>query len=136
MLRVFSLLSGLVLAGGVAALAITNPTPEEYGAYAGDQLAAYATREYCAQIPAFLPTLIEESHALVQQLQPELVELFLRQTRRQNFILFSLYSTDLSLLNFGPLGISLPTYHFETLAVAGQFYTYEIREGKTTPQKG
>jgi len=35
MLRVFSLLSGLVLAGGVAALAITNPTPEEYGAYAG-----------------------------------------------------------------------------------------------------
>jgi hypothetical protein len=84
----------------------------------------------------FLPTLIEECHALVQQLQPELVELFLRQTRRQNFILFSLYSTDLSLLNFGPLGISLPTYHFETLAVAGQFYTYEIREGKTTPQKG
>ncbi|WP_457444302.1 DUF4359 domain-containing protein [Thermostichus sp. MS-CIW-26] len=50
-----------------------------------------------------------------------------------HFILFSLYTTDLSLLNFGPLGISLPTYHFETLAVAGQFYTYEIREGKAAP---
>jgi hypothetical protein len=53
MLRVFSLLSGLVLAGGWLLWPITNPTPEEYGAYAGDQLAAYATREYCAQIPAF-----------------------------------------------------------------------------------
>lgn len=30
MLKVFSLLSGLVLAGGVAALAITNPTLEEH----------------------------------------------------------------------------------------------------------
>ncbi len=47
-----------------------------------------------------MPTLIEECHALVQELQPELAGLFLRQTRRQNFILFSLYSTDLSLLNF------------------------------------
>jgi len=133
MLKVLGLLAGLVLAGGAAALALTNPTLEEYGAYAGDQLAAYATREYCAQIPAFLPTLVEECHALVKELQPELVDLFLRQTRRQNFILFSLYTTDLSLLNFGPLGISLPTYHFQTLAVAGQFYTYEIREGKTAP---
>ncbi|MFS8907349.1 DUF4359 domain-containing protein [Synechococcus sp. OH2] len=136
MAKVLGLLFGLALAGGVAALAITNPTPEAYGAYAGEQLAAYATREYCAQLPAFLPTLIEECHALVQELQPELAELFLRQTRRQNFILFSLYSTDLSLLNFGPLGSSLPTYHFQTLAVAGQFYTYEIREGQTTPKKG
>ena len=133
MLRVFSLLFGLVLAGGVAALAITNPTLEEYGTYAGEQLAAYATQEYCAQIPTFLPTLIEECRALVEEQQPEVADLFLRQTRRQNFILFSLYTTDLSLLNFSPLGISLPTYHFETLAVAGQFYTYEIREGKAAP---
>lgn len=132
MLKVFSLLSGLVLAGGVAALAITNPTLEEYRTHAGQQLAAYATREYCAQIPSFLVTLIEECHAFVRELQPELEALFMRQTRRQNFILFSLYTTDLSLLNFGPLGISLPTYHFETLAVAGQFYTYEIREGKAS----
>ncbi len=129
MLKVLGLLTGLAVAGGVAALTLTNPTLEEYGAYAGDQLAAYATRDYCAQIPAFLPTLVEKCHALGQELQPKLAELFLRQTRRQNFILFSLYTTDLSVLNFSPLGISLPTYHFETLAVAGQFYTYEIREG-------
>ncbi|MFS8783377.1 DUF4359 domain-containing protein [Synechococcus sp. R6-6] len=105
----------------------------QYRTHAGQQLAAYATREYCAQIPSFLVTLIEECHALVRELQPELEALFMRQTRRQNFILFSLYTTDLSLLNFGSLGISLPTYHFETLAVAGQFYTYEIREGKAAP---
>ncbi|MEN9226699.1 MAG: DUF4359 domain-containing protein [Thermostichus sp. DRC_bins_24] len=128
MLKAFSLLSGLILVGGVTALALTNPTLEEYGAYAGETLAAYATQEYCAQIPAFLNTLIGECQALVRELQPELEALFMRQTRRQNFFLFSLYTTDLSLVNFGPLGGSLPTYHFETLAGAGRFYTYEIRE--------
>ncbi|MEN9260314.1 MAG: DUF4359 domain-containing protein [Thermostichus sp. HHBFW_bins_43] len=128
MLKAFSLLSGLILVGGVTALALTNPTLEEYGAYAGETLAAYATQEYCAQIPAFLKTLIGECQALVRELQPELEALFMRQTRRQNFFLFSLYTTDLSLVNFGPLGGSLPTYHFETLAGAGRFYTYEIRE--------
>ncbi len=131
MLKTLSLLSGLILAGGITALALTNPTLEDYGAYAGEQLAAYATQEYCAQIPAFLNSLIQECQALVQELQPELEALFIRQTRRQNFFLFSLYTTDLSLLNFGPLGGSLPTYHFATLAAAGRFYTYEIREGET-----
>ncbi|MGQ9836528.1 MAG: DUF4359 domain-containing protein [Cyanobacteriota bacterium] len=131
MLKTFSLLSGLILAGGITALALTNPTLEEYGAYAGEQLVAYATQEYCAQIPAFLNSLIGECQTLVQELQPELEALFIRQTRRQNFFFFSIYTTDLSLLNLGLLGGSLPTYHFATLAGAGRFYTYEIREGET-----
>ncbi|MEN9230175.1 MAG: DUF4359 domain-containing protein [Thermostichus sp. DG02_5_bins_236] len=132
MLNMLSLLSGLILAAGVTTLALTNPTLEEYGAYAGEQLTAYATQEYCAQIPAFLNSLIGECQALVQELQPELEALFIHQTHRQNYLVFSLYTTDLSLLNLSSLGISLPTYHFATLAVAGRFYTYEIREGSAS----
>ncbi|MCJ2541508.1 DUF4359 domain-containing protein [Synechococcus bigranulatus str. 'Rupite'] len=133
MLNRLSLLSGFILAAGITTLVLTNPTLEEYGAYAGEQLAAYVTQEYCAQIPAFLNSLIGECQALVQELQPELKALFIRQTRRQNFGIFSLYTTDLSLLNLGPLGGSLPTYRFATLAGAGRFYTYEIVEIRETP---
>ncbi|MEN9202357.1 MAG: DUF4359 domain-containing protein [Thermostichus sp. DG_1_6_bins_120] len=132
MVKTLLFLSGFVLAGGAAVLVLTNPTLEEYGAYAGEELTAYAMQEYCAQIPAFLNSLSGECQALVQKLQPELEALFIRQTRRQNFGLFSLYTTDLSLLNLSPLGVSLPTYHFATLAVAGRFYTYKIQEGSAS----
>lgn len=133
MLNRLSLLSGLTLAVGVTALVLTNPTLEDYGAYAGEQLTAYLTQEYCAQIPAFLNSLIAECQALLQTLQPELKALFIRQTRRQNFGILSLYRTELSLLNLSPLEISLPTYRFATLAGAGQFYTYKIEQVQEKP---
>ncbi|MGY2766617.1 hypothetical protein ACVWZU_001686 [Thermostichus sp. MS-CIW-26] len=114
----------------------------QYKTHAGQQLAAYATREYCAQIPSFLVTLIEECHALVRELQPELEALFMRQTRRQNFILFSLYTTLSFSASTPPIcrcstlahwGSPCPPTTLKPLPWLGNFILMRFERGKLPP---
>ena len=104
---------GLILSGSI--LVITNPGPGNYEEYASNRLNVYLKQDVCPELTKKLrnPCLI-----LVDFARPQLNSAIAHQTKRQNFLFFSIYETDLSIPS------ALPDYHFETLGIFDRFYTY------------
>ncbi|MBD0389868.1 MAG: DUF4359 domain-containing protein, partial [Nostoc sp. C3-bin3] len=48
----------------------------------------------------------------------QIQEIIARTTERQNYIIFSIYRTDLKISSW------IPSYKFETVGAFDQFYTY------------
>lgn len=121
--RITTITGGVILAGLGIAMAITNPGRNAYEAYAVEQLTNYLEREACTQAPQELGGLLQRlCSSLVRTGQPQLQQLVAQNTERQNYFLFSIYRTDLSVASF------LPRYHFETVGAFQNFYTYEVEE--------
>ena len=113
-------IGGVALAGLGAAMALTNPSQDTYQEYAVEQLTTYLKDEACTQAPkAFEGFLRRQCKVLVDTARPQLQQIISQTTERQNFILFSVYRTD---LNIGPF---VPAYHFETIGVFHKFYIYQ-----------
>jgi len=113
----------LALGGGVtgAALAFTNPGLEEFEGFAGDQLAELAVEEVCAKrLPMPLQLAIQNCPELIRSQHKVLGDLARRNTRRQNFGLFSLYRTQIGGPSVLPF-LDLPVYRVLTVAAAGRF---------------
>ena len=111
------------LSGLAIATAITNPGGSSYEEYAVEKLTEYLKTEVCAKAPSFLGfSLDSQCQTLVDTGQPNLERMVVQGTKRQNFIFFSIYKTDLTLVP------PLPSYHFETIGVLQRFYTYEADE--------
>ena len=104
---------GLILSGSI--LVITNPGQGNYEEYASKQLNIYLKEDVC---PGITKELRNPCRILVDFARPQLESAIANQTQRQNFLLFSVYQTDLSIPS------ALPDYHFETLGIFDQFYTY------------
>jgi type II secretory pathway pseudopilin PulG len=122
---------GIGLVGVGVAAAVTNPSPQEYQEYAVQALSAYARQEVCSQQEQSF--LRQGCEVMIQTLQPTLHDIFARNTQRQNFIVFSLYISDISPVQITPLfpDTDLPSYHFETLAAFQQFHTYQVESRRT-----
>lgn len=113
-------MGGVALAGLGAAMALTNPSQDTYQEYAVEKLTTYLKDEACTQAPkAFESFLRRQCKVLVDTARPQLQQIISQATERQNFILFSVYRTDLSI---GPF---VPAYHFETIGVFHKFYIYQ-----------
>ncbi len=111
------------LSGLGIATAITNPGRSDYEEYAIETLTDYLKAEVCSKAPSFLGFSLEsQCQTLVDTGQPNLEGMIAQGTQRQNFIFFSVYKTDLTLVP------PLPSYHFETIGVLQRFYTYEADE--------
>lgn len=110
---------GLLLAG--LALAASNPGEQEFEAFAGEQLADYATQELCSTggLPLMAQLLIQNCPQLIQAQRQALGRIAAAETRRYNAGLFSLYSTEIGGQTLFP-GLQIPRYHALTLAGAGQ----------------
>jgi len=110
---------GLLLAG--LALAASNPGDQEFEAFAGEQLADYATQELCSTggLPLMAQLLIQNCPQLIQAQRQALGRIAAAETRRYNAGLFSLYSTEIGGQTLFP-GLQIPRYHALTLAGAGQ----------------
>ena len=69
---VLAVLAVCIGAGSAAALAWTNPTPEEYRAHAGEQLVAFASRELCDEkgLPMVLRLWIRDCPGLIEPERP------------------------------------------------------------------
>lgn len=101
------------------AMATSNPDQLAYEEYAVQQLSGYLKSDVCTKAPKFLEGLLQRNCAvLVDSGRPQIRKLVSQSTERQNFLFFSIYSTDLSV---NPL---VPSYHFETVAAFQNFYTY------------
>jgi Domain of unknown function (DUF4359) len=112
---------GLVVLG--VTMAKTNPSQAEYEEYAVQQLTKYAKSDVCKKIPKELKDLIKfDCNKVVDSRSPQVRELVAATTERQDFIIFSIYRTDLKLNSL------LPSYTFESVGAFESFYTYNAEQ--------
>lgn len=121
--NVFTYAIAAVLAAAGIGMAATNPAPEAYDDYATAKLTTYLKDNACTQAPAVLGDLLRGQCAeILNDNQEQIRRLIANSTDRQNWLLLSVYKTDLSVSNL------LPSYHFETIGVFGNLYTYKAEK--------
>ena len=117
-----SLVLGVVGVG----LAITNPGPTIYQDYATEQLLIYLQENLCTSLPAQLQQFSEQCRThgstLINTARPQLRSLLEQNTKRENYLFFSIYRTHFS------LPPAVPAYEFETLGIFNQFYIYQAQQ--------
>lgn len=119
-LRVVTAIGGTVLTALAVTMALTNPREDTYKEYAVEQLSIYLKNEGCTQVPVILGNSLQRRcKILVDENRPQIEQLVAKTTQRQNFIVFSIYRTNLEVASF------LPVYRFETLGVFQKFYIYK-----------
>lgn len=118
----------LLLGGSVTALAVTNPTKEEYGAHAGTQLVGLATDELCSQrtLPLVLQLWIKDCPRLIADQEAALASLANQFTRRWNLGVASVFVTTVGGQDLLPT-LRLPRYSVTTLGVAGRFLVLQTQ---------
>jgi hypothetical protein len=122
-LKPLASISLFFLAGLATAMAITNPDASTYEEYAVEQLTTYLKDEACSQVPKAFETLVRSSCAsIIDSNRLQIQQIVSRSTQRQNFILFSIYRTNLSITSVVPL------YRFQTVGVMQNFYTYSAEQ--------
>lgn len=131
--KIGSFLFTMAIAGVGVAMAVTNPGPEAYEIYATEQLSRQLEDQVCGKTPVFLGNVCG---SILEDNQTWLREFVAESTQRQNFVILSIYTTDLStselLAQILPAGLNLsveglPTYHAETVGIFRQFYTYNAK---------
>jgi hypothetical protein len=121
--RAIAVVGGTALVGLATAMALTNPSRDTYEEYAVERLTTYLKEDVCTQVPvAFGEEIERQCTLLVDTGRPQIEQIISEQTTRQNYILFSVYTTN---LDVGPF---LPAYHFETIAAFQKFYVYQARK--------
>lgn len=119
--NVAAALGGIALVAVGAAMAITNPSQDDYETFATQQLTGYLQENVCVKAPSEFG-LQRDCQSLLKSKQSEIREFVATGTEQQNFIFFSIYRTNLSLTSW------LPSYRFETIAVFDRFYLYEAKQ--------
>jgi hypothetical protein len=120
-------IAGIVLAGVGAALALTNPRPESFDRYATERLSEYLQTEVCPKAGSLLTGACNQ---VIQDNQSAITSLVSESTRRQNYLLWSVYKTDLSLDPLLPslLDGALPSYYVETIGILNGFHIIKAEE--------
>ncbi len=116
-------IGGIIIIGISAIAFLTNPGEKRYQKYANSTLKNQLNDQVCTQVGEDLGVWLEgQCHILVNSASPYLAQIVQQQTKRQNFLLFSIYQADL------PLPPPLPNYHLGTIGVLGNFYTYQAEK--------
>ncbi|WP_088892005.1 DUF4359 domain-containing protein [Leptolyngbya ohadii] len=120
-------IAGILLVGTGAALAITNPRSESFDRYATERLSEYLQTEACPKAGSLLESTCGR---VVQDNQAAITTLVSQSTRRENYLLWSVYKTDLSLDPLLPslLDGALPSYHVQTIGVFNGFHIIKAEE--------
>jgi hypothetical protein len=106
-----------------AIMAKTNPNQDAYEKYAVQKLTTYLKTDVCKKTPSFLEKLIKVNcEQMLESATPHIKELITTTTNRQDYIIFSIYRTEIKLDSW------IPGYKFETVAALDQFYTYNAEE--------
>jgi Domain of unknown function (DUF4359) len=112
---------------GIAVLGVTmaqtNPQQAEYEEYAVQKLTIYLKTDFCKKTPNFLQNLIQfNCDQLIESVNPQMRDVIATTTKRQNYVVFSVYTTDLKIDNL------IPGYKFETIGAFDNFYTYKAEQ--------
>lgn len=120
-LHLAKIVGGIALASMGGAMALTNPGQKDYEDYAIAQLTTYLKENVCTQASETLGKVLQnQCKSLVDLGRPQIEDLIANRTERHNFLLFSIYRTNL------PVPAPLPSYHFETVGALQKFYVYEV----------
>lgn len=123
---------GLGLTIGVGALGAlmvsTNPSPDEFEAYALEQMKS----QLCKQVPAGFG---KECPGFLEQNKVSVKKMIRENTQRRDYYFFSRYQTSLSLRSVLPQDVMpflslmpIPTgYDLETIGIFGNFYIYQAQ---------
>lgn len=114
---------GGIMSIGLGALAfLTNPQQQDYREYAAHTLNIHL-KEFCRKSNN-LPGQWLQNHCyvLVDTARPYLAATIDTHTLRHNFLLFSIYQTNL------PVPTSLADYQIETIGIFNNFYIYKTEE--------
>lgn len=104
-------------------MATTNPNQTKYEEYAVQRLTEYLKNDVCNKTTKLLERLINYNcDKLVDSANPQMRQLLSATTERQDFVLFSIYRTELKLSTW------IPSYKFETVGAFNNFYTYMAEE--------
>ncbi|MGA7934657.1 MAG: DUF4359 domain-containing protein [Kovacikia sp.] len=121
-------IAGALLLAGLGSVMITNnPDQEAYETFATQTLVDYAEQNLCKKVP-FIGS--AQCKSLLVSNQSEVRRLITQGTRRRDYVLFSIYETDLSPGSILPPIVAslLPSYHFKTAGVCQRFFVYEKKE--------
>ncbi|MBD2303942.1 DUF4359 domain-containing protein [Chroococcidiopsis sp. FACHB-1243] len=115
---------GLAVLGGLGVvMALTNPDRSAYEIYAGERLGTYIKDEVCPQAPNVFGLALQQNCSdLVDSSSPVIQRIVANNTKRQNFLLFSIYTTDLA------VGGVIPSYRFQTVGAMQNFFTYSAQK--------
>ncbi|MBW4631998.1 MAG: DUF4359 domain-containing protein [Iphinoe sp. HA4291-MV1] len=125
-MKAFTIMTCLGVVGvavlGVA-MANTNPSQTKYEEYAVQRLTEYLKSNVCKKSPNLLDNLIQlNCDKLLEAANPHMRQVISISTEKQDFIIFSIYRTDLKLNNW------VPSYKFETVGAFDNFYTYNAQQ--------
>jgi Domain of unknown function (DUF4359) len=100
-------------------MALTNPDRSSYEVYAVEQLGELA-KSQCNQAPAGFGIVLQgPCRAAIEAFKPQIRPMLAAATTRQNFIIFSIYRSNLS----------IPVVHLhaqvESIGIFNNFYTYK-----------
>ncbi|MEL4897481.1 DUF4359 domain-containing protein [Crocosphaera sp. Alani8] len=120
-LHLIKVIGGVSLIGLGTGMVLTNPGRMDYETYATDTLSSYLKYEVCSQAASGGLGNFLASHCktLVDTGKPHIKRVIANKTIRQNYLLFSIYETELLLPS------PVPNYEFGTIGVFQQFYTYQ-----------
>jgi len=112
----------LVLLG--AAMAATNPNQAQYNQFAAQKTATFIQNDIC-EAPIDIPDILRSflrggCSAWASSSQSGITNYIDQNTERQNFILFSHYTTK------------LPTHRLKAVGIFEQFYLYDVRRRSGT----
>jgi hypothetical protein len=116
-----------VSAAAIAALGVTmattNPQQQKYEEYAVQKITNYLKTDFCNKTPNFLRNLIQfDCDKFVDSANPQIRDIVSATTTRQNYIVFSVYTTDLKIDSL------IPGYKFETVGALDNFYTFKVEK--------
>ncbi len=121
--KLIIMVGGIGLLGSSLVMTLTNPRAGDYETYATEELTTYLKENVCTQVSQQLQGLLQSyCKSLVDTGKPHLHQIIAQQTTRRNFLLFSIYQTQLSLPS------PLPAYQFQTLGIFQQFYIYDAEQ--------
>ena len=101
----------------------TNPSQPQYEQYASLKLTEYLKANICNKYPNLLQSIIKfDCEYLLKKANPYIKDLISTTTQRQNYVLFSMYRTNLKLSSL------LPAYAFESVGAFENFYTYKAEK--------
>jgi uncharacterized protein YceK len=125
LMQILCAIAGVTLAGLGSVMAMTNPGQGDYEKYATEELTSYIKQSVCTKIEGNLKEAASSGcKTLVDTGRPHLEYIIAQTTTRQNFLIFSIYETDLALNSAS----ALPSYQFGTVGVLQKFYTYEAAQ--------
>lgn len=100
-------------------LLITNPNSRKYRSYASEQLKNFLKQDACRKVSSNVSNQLNNPcKVLVDTISPQLKEIIHDNTVQKNFIIFSIYQTQL------PKTPLTPEYHFTTLGIFDRFFIY------------